>query len=454
MSIAKSIEEMIQQRAASGPQMIKDYGSSLETAATQDQQSIDDLRGIYSDPSKFSRSTIGALGLGLMAPTKSGNFGETMYNAMSSAIDTQNYNREQNLSREEKLAKLSALQAQLTRQQANDQIGVYDKQTSWITNAQNDQKTLSDVQLSGGLPGAEGTDPMARSMEIYNDYLANPTKYAGPQGQAMVDDAITFIKNERLVSSREKIAEMRQAEKPTVSGPEQRRISKRIGDLDTDAENARQLKASVAALQAARSKTGSEGGAFADTWASVGGWFGNDNASNMQTVRSLATEMKLNLSQKLKGSVSNAEQGMLENATPGLQMTDDAATPVLQGYSLAAERVTERAKFMRSWVQKNGDDYGADEAWDQYVNENPIISADKDGNWTVNDKNVGNWQRYVIDVNAEDGPPQASGVDTDLGFDPALLTPEDRAWAQEQIDGGADPQAVIEELRSTYGNGN
>ena len=50
------ILQMLQQRQAQGPTLINNYKSALGTAAGQDQQSIDQLRGIYSDPSKFERS--------------------------------------------------------------------------------------------------------------------------------------------------------------------------------------------------------------------------------------------------------------------------------------------------------------------------------------------------------------------------------------------------------------
>lgn len=464
MNPTDTVLQMLQQRQQQGPTLINNYQSALATAAGQDQQSIDQLRGIYSDPSKFNRSKLTSFGLGLMAPTANGRISDSMFNGLAAAVETQNFNQQANLTREEKLAGLAAIEAKLTRQKADDTMSVYDKQTGYITNALTDRNTMADLQLGNNMPGsrplaageqgpvAPDQTPFGRAQLIYNDYLTNPSKYAGPQGQSVVTNAIEILKNERTNSRYERVAGMKNAEKPTISGPEQRRVSKRIGELDTAAEDARDLRGSVAALQAARSKTESEGGIGADLRATVFGWFGVDDAEAMQQVRSQATDMKLNLSQKLKGAISNAEQGMLENATPGLGMTDAAATPILQGYDLAATRVMERAKFVRAWVQKNGDDYGADEAWDQYVNENPIIAMDErgNGNWTVKPENVGNWQRYVIDVNAEDGPAR-TGVDPSLGFDPAVVSEDDKAWAREQIEGGADPAAVMEELRSTYG---
>jgi hypothetical protein len=149
----QQMTDMINGRIGQGPKMIEDYGSALENAAKQDAQSIESLRGIYSDPSKFQKSALGAFGLGLMKPTSSGNFGEGMYNAMSSAMEAHNYNKEQNLSREEKLAKLASLQAALTRQQANDSMSVFDKQTGYMSAAETDRARLADLQLTGAQYG-------------------------------------------------------------------------------------------------------------------------------------------------------------------------------------------------------------------------------------------------------------------------------------------------------------
>lgn len=412
MSIAKSIEEMILQRSQTGPQMIKDYGSSLETAATQDQQSIDQLRGIYSDPSKFNRSAIGAFGLGLMAPNN-GNFTSSMRNALGAAIDTQNYNREQNLSREEKLAKLSALQAELTRQKANDTIGVYDKQTSWMTNAQTDQKTLSDLQLSGGLPGAEGTDPMSRSMEIYNDYLANPTKYAGPQGQAMVDDAITFIKNERNAASREKIAQARIEQK---SAPKPLTVKDKTMIGEAEDQNAI-LKNTLADLDEA-SKIGDKtwSGPFANQRAKLTSWwYGNEGVDDT------TADEHLRYQQIMEGEAIKQMSATLKGATTDREMQkfiDIVADPSVP-WNATKKYALERVKRFATTLQDLN---------------NERISGIRDGSYWTGETGQ--------------GEPDTS---PDLGFDPQELPDDVKAWVQEQLDGGADEEQVLEYLRENFG---
>ena len=234
--VSEQLQQLLQQRAQQAPSIASDYSSALSSAADQDQQSIDQLRGIYSDPSKFERSAIGAMGLGLMKGTKSGRFNENMFNGVSAATATQDYNREQNLSREEKLAKLEAIEATLTRQRAQDQLGVYDTTGKVITNMQGDQSALADLNLQGNPgprplypneqgPEAPGSDIMSQSMKTYNDYLQNPQKYSGPQGQSMVKNAIEVIQNERT-SQRYTDAATARANRP---GPGQTALDKKFG---------------------------------------------------------------------------------------------------------------------------------------------------------------------------------------------------------------------------------
>jgi hypothetical protein len=242
-NIAQQIEQLIASQTKAAPGLVKGYESALGNAAQQDQQSIDSLRGLYSDPSKFEKSKLGAFGLGLMAPTKSGNFGEGMYNAFSGAMEAADYNREQNLSREEKLAKLAALQAQLTRQQATDQMSVFDKQSGMVGVMQGNEKTMADLNLRGAQygprelapgefgPDAPGADYFSKAQVLYNDYLTNPQKYAGAQGQKMVQDAIEIIKNERTNARFENVAGMRAQ---TRASPGQVALDKKFGNEVAD----------------------------------------------------------------------------------------------------------------------------------------------------------------------------------------------------------------------------
>lgn len=166
----------------------------------------------------------------------------------------------------------------------------------------------------------------------------------------------------------------------------------RLKGLDEAAEGARGIRQSVANLRELRKGVSYEGMPLAGPASKVAGMVGYGGG---QALESAATNFKLDLSSKLKGAISDKEQAMLNSATPGLGMSDDAANQTLATYEGVAERAIERQRFYQTWRARNKSLGGADEAWDRYVNENPVVQADKDGKLALNRQNLGNWQKYV-----------------------------------------------------------
>lgn len=344
-SIADQLQQLLQQRAQQAPTIASDYSSALSTAADQDQQSIDQLRGIYSDPSKFERSPISALGLGLMKGTKSGRFNESMYNGLAAHSAAVDYNQEQNLSREEKLAKLAAIEATLTRQKAQDQLGVYDTTGKVITNMQGDQQTMADLDLQrnpiGSRPlaiGEEGPvapdqDPFRRAQMVYNDYHSNPQKYSGTQGQQMVKDAIEIIKNERTNATRMQIAQQRNQPRPRNLTT----VDKRIID---DAKNGNViLKNGLANIEEAE-KLGPNVwyGPWANERARIASWWaGKDGADDSTADEHLRYQQIMEgeaigqMSATLKGATTDREMQKFIDivADPSIPWTDNGKKAAL-----------------------------------------------------------------------------------------------------------------------------
>lgn len=166
----------------------------------------------------------------------------------------------------------------------------------------------------------------------------------------------------------------------------------RLKDMNDSAEGARTIKQSVNNLRELRKGVGYSGMPMAGAASKVAGMAGYGGG---QALESAATNFKLDLSTKLKGAISDKEQAMLNSATPGLGMSDSAANQTLATYEGVAERALERNKFYQTWRARNKTLAGADDAWDAYVNENPVVQADKNGTLALNRKNLGNWQKYV-----------------------------------------------------------
>lgn len=173
-----------------------------------------------------------------------------------------------------------------------------------------------------------------------------------------------------------------------------------------------------------------------------------EEAGKAEAVQSLATEVQLGFVAKTKGAISNREMELFGSATPGMGMSDKGAQSVLDGMEAGAMRARERSKFFEAWRSKNRSLDGAQEAWDQFIDANPILEPDGAGGFTVNRDNIGSWRSYLDGgsptpgsttpaANTEVSEPANSG-----SANPAL------ARARAAIAQGADRNAVIKRLQA------
>ncbi len=166
----------------------------------------------------------------------------------------------------------------------------------------------------------------------------------------------------------------------------------RVETYKSEADTGRVLLSDVAQIRELRKGVGYEGGVMAPQRATVAGWFGSGGG---QALQSKATEIQLGFSERTKGAITDREQAMFASATPGLSMSDAAAEIVLNGMEATGRRVVERGKFFESWMRTHKNLGGAQEAWDQFVKEKPVLEPDGKGSFKVNEKNVESWKPYV-----------------------------------------------------------
>lgn len=167
---------------------------------------------------------------------------------------------------------------------------------------------------------------------------------------------------------------------------------KTIGDYRKRANNARGLLSDIAELRNMRKGVGYEGGLMPKSQAAVRGFFG---AGEGQALESKATEIQLRFTERTKGAISEKEMELFGRATPGLSMTDTGAKRVLDGWEAGALRTRERHKFFLAWKAKNKTLEGAHDAWDMYVDENPLIKEDAKNGFKVDRTNLRNWRSYL-----------------------------------------------------------
>lgn len=199
----------------------------------------------------------------------------------------------------------------------------------------------------------------------------------------------------------------------------------RVKLYKSEADTAETLLGDLGQLRELRKGVSYEGGIAPHLRARAGALF-SDGAG--QALNSKALEIQLGFTEKTKGAITDREMATFKAATPGLDMSDDAAEKVMNGMEATALRVREKAKFFEAYLNQNRTHAGAQEAWDQFKNEKPVITGDGKGGIKVNRENIGAWKDYI-------GGGGASG-----GGDPL-------ADARAAIAKGAPRDAVVERLR-------
>ena len=118
---------------------------------------------------------------------------------------------------------------------------------------------------------------------------------------------------------------------------------------------------------------------------------GGDTKQDREVVKALATKMQLQFTKQTKGAISDKEMSLFAASTPGLRQTPGANKKILDAMEVAAERAQEKEVFFRQWIETKGGLSGAENKWDQFVKENPVIGKD----FKINDANVGAWESYL-----------------------------------------------------------
>jgi hypothetical protein len=164
-------------------------------------------------------------------------------------------------------------------------------------------------------------------------------------------------------------------------------------------------------LNALRQKTNLEGKLYGDgaintmvtrtIGRNIGSPFGgyiipsSDQVAALDAMESPATKMQLDISKETKGAISDREMAAFARATPGSQMTDEAASNVISAYKAVNQRKQEHAAFYEQWIATHGNGLGAEQAWQRFTDANPIISTDQKGNVKVDPKKIGGWDAYL-----------------------------------------------------------
>lgn len=119
---------------------------------------------------------------------------------------------------------------------------------------------------------------------------------------------------------------------------------------------------------------------------------------------SAATEAQLTFTERTKGAITEQEMALFKKAVPGLGQTPEANREIARMLKAGAERTRTRARFMEAYAGRRGTLQGAEDAWNAYMQENPIITRDGEA---VKVAPEGNWSSYLDRPQSIDMTPQS-----------------------------------------------
>jgi len=97
------------------------------------------------------------------------------------------------------------------------------------------------------------------------------------------------------------------------------------------------------------------------------------------TFRTIAAAMQRNAYVPGEGQISNFERQLFAQANLDLGRPMQTNFDLIEANRIAAERAIERSKFFERYFSVNRTLSGADDLWEQYINNNPILIKDDKG---------------------------------------------------------------------------
>lgn len=162
---------------------------------------------------------------------------------------------------------------------------------------------------------------------------------------------------------------------------DQKNVANRVTEAQDLAAAGATLKQTASVLRNANENVGYSGvgggiiGGVLDTAEQLGLPSAGSAAARAQ-MRSGGLDVALAQVQKTKGAVSNAEMSLFMQAAPGLQNSPQGNAALIDMIERVGDRQIQRATEMEKWRQQYGTLDGFENAWGQYIEQNPIITPE------------------------------------------------------------------------------
>lgn len=173
-------------------------------------------------------------------------------------------------------------------------------------------------------------------------------------------------------------------EQGSLGKPETKNQATTLKEAQDAAASGAQLKQTTQILRKANENTGYSGvgGRLVGRALDFGEQMGVDlpgDPGSRAIMESGGLDVALEKVSKTKGAISNAEMNLFMSASPGLQKTPEGNAAILDMIDAIADRQVMRATELERWVGQTGSTRGFEEAWNKYINENPLIVEGQNG---------------------------------------------------------------------------
>jgi hypothetical protein len=136
-----------------------------------------------------------------------------------------------------------------------------------------------------------------------------------------------------------------------------------------------------------------------------------------QELHRFATEDYLKSVEKMKGSISDKETGILQSAQISTKTDPESLKNIAAAVRASAARQRGKGEFLRMWYEKTGSTLGAEEAWFDYKEDprNQLLVQDDKGNVRVNQDNITSYRKlFSQPTQPRSALPSPDAIDAEL----------------------------------------
>ena len=348
-------------------------------------------------PQDDSQSRYMALAAGLLAPTKTGSFGEQLGN-VASAMQTQRAEQDKM-----RAHYVPLIMQQVAQQQAREEQNAYrleaqqQAQAAQAQAARIAQQSRNDMALQAQQARADQAALYQRSMDeraaadrASREAIATDRIQAGrdanPVTPATNPTPILGVPVPRVLPWANQ-SNAKDADKVRLA--EVTRGTKEVEADSDSAKKAQALAQEAARFQALNAQTGT--GGVSDRI--PGGQWVQSFGDNYNEMQAISARLTPSMREAGSGATSDFDARMFQRGTVGVDKPREVNDAIAAGLIKRAKQAQDYADFRSTYLEQNGTLTGANEHWNKYVKAHPIFDPAKPNAPTLNAGYI-EWRDY------------------------------------------------------------